>query len=147
MSRSGLQRAIFRGTGLLLVPLLAAGCGWEKMPKTYSVKGKVVTKSGKPFPGGDIVFTSVTDPELRGYGLIEKDGTFKLNTIGHTSKGRSELLTGAVEGDFYVNIRPAAGSGGGPPPGPGGGGQAAFTLKKTYKIEAKENNEITVVVE
>ena len=33
---------------------------------------------------------------------------------------------------------------GGPPLG---GGRPEFTLKKTYKIEAKENNEITVVVE
>jgi hypothetical protein len=116
------------------------------MPKTYPVKGKVVQKNGKPFPGGQITFTSVADPELRGYGEIAKDGTFTLGTIGHTSKGRSKLLTGAVEGDFYVNIRPGAGGGDTTTP-PVFAGKAAFTLKKTYKVEAKEDNEITVVVE
>jgi hypothetical protein len=141
-----LRRVLSLGTGLVLVLLLASGCGKEEMPKTYAVKGKVVRKNGQPFSGGEIVFTSVTDPELRGYGVIEKDGTFTLGTIGHTSRGRSELLTGAVEGDFYVNIRPAGG-GGDPSAPPVGGGKAAFTLKKTYKVEAKENNEITVVVE
>ncbi len=55
------------------------------------------------------------------------------------------MLPGAVEGEFQVNIRPNSGSAdGGPPPG---GGKPAFTLKKTYKIEAKELNEIEVTVE
>jgi len=116
------------------------------MPKTYAVKGKVVQKNGKPFPGGQITFTSVANPELRGYGEIAKDGMFTLDTIGHTSKGRSQLLKGAVEGDFYVNIRPGVGGGDNSTP-PVFAGKAAFTLKKTYKVEAKENNEITVVVE
>jgi hypothetical protein len=144
MSRSGFRLAISLAMWLGLVLLLAPGCAREEMPKTYAVKGKVVRKDGKPLPGGDIVFTSTTDPELRGYGIIQKDGTFTLGTIGHTSRGGSELLKGAVEGEFYVNIRPGRGGGDDPPIG---GGKAAFTLKKTYKVEAKENNEITVVVE
>jgi hypothetical protein len=136
------------GAWLVVPLLLAPGCAREELPKTYAVKGKVVLKSGRPLAGGDIVFTSVADPELRGYGVINKDGTFVLNTIGHTKSGRSKLLTGAVEGDFYVNIRP----GGAPNPDgsnepPAGGGKPAFTLKKTYKVDAKEDNEITVVVE
>ena len=78
--------------------------------------------------------------------FAEKDGTFTLGTIGHTSKGRSQLLSGAVEGEFYVNIRPAAGSGDDVAP-PVRAGKAAFTLKKTYKVEAKESNELTIVIE
>ena len=146
MPWSSFRRASVPLTWLGLVLLLAPGCAKEEMPKTYAVKGKVVLKNGKPLPGGDIVFTSVADAELRGYGAIEKDGTFTLGTIGHTSKGRSQLLKGAVEGDFYVNIRPGVGGGDNSTP-PVFAGKAAFTLKKTYKIEAKENNEITVVVE
>ena len=116
------------------------------MPKTYAVKGKVVYKGGKPLPGGEIIFTSVKDPDLRGYGTIAKDGTFKLGTIAHTSRGRSQNLDGAVEGEFRVNIRPGCGGGGGDAP-PVAVGKAAFTLKKTYVIEAKEINDITVVIE
>ncbi len=146
MSWSDWRRAAALGPWLALVLPLVQGCAKEEMPKTYPVKGKVVLKSGKPFPGGFITLTSVTDPELRGYGNIEKDGTFTLGTIGHTSKGRSQLLSGAVAGEFYVNIRPHAGGSDDIMP-PVAAGKAAFTLKKTYKVEAKENNEITVVVE
>jgi hypothetical protein len=133
---------------LVPVLLLVSGCAKEEMPKTYPVKGKVVLKNGKPLTGGFITFTSVTNPELRGYGEIAKDGTFTLDTIALTSRARSERLAGAVEGEFHVNIRPAGSI---PDDGTGGpafgGGKQAFTLKKTYKIEAKENNDITVVVE
>ena len=131
---------------LVLVFLLAPGCSKEELPKTYAINGKAVRKDGKPFPGGFVTFTSVTNPELRGYGTIEKDGTFTLATIALRSDASSERLPGAVEGEFYVNIRPDAGAGADAGP-PVGGGKQAFTLKKTYKIEAKENNEITIIVE
>ena len=97
--------------------------------------------------GGFITFTSVTDDEQRAYGDIAADGTFTLDTVALTSKARSERLAGAVEGDFKVTIRPAGSTDDGSGGPPVGGGKPAFTLKKTYKIEAKENNEITVVVE
>src|SRR4051812_18552130 len=100
MPCSAFRRVSALGLWLALVLLLVAGCK-EPMPKTYPVKGKLVLKNGKPFTaGGQITFISVTDPELRGYGKIDQDGTFTLDTIGHTSKGRSALLNGAVEGDF-----------------------------------------------
>ena len=70
------------------------------MPKTYSVKGKVVLKNGKPLKGGFITFTSVTNHEQRAYGDIAADGTFTLDTVALTSKARSERLAGAVEGEF-----------------------------------------------
>ncbi len=154
MSRSGFQRAVPAALWLGAILLLAPGCANEPLPTTYAVKGKVVFKNGKPMQGGMITFMSVADPELRGYGQIAKDGTFTLGTIAHTSKGKSHNLDGVVEGDFHVNIMPGVGGGGGGDNAEGGvggggmpGGGRPFTLKKTYKIAAKEVNEITVVVE
>ncbi|MEQ1824869.1 MAG: hypothetical protein ABL921_02955 [Pirellula sp.] len=125
--------------------LVLMGCSQEALPKTYVVKGKCVQKSGKPLQGGFITFTSIADPELRGYGEISKDGTFTRDTVALRKNATSEKLAGAVEGEFHVNIRPDSGSTDGGPPI--GGGKPAFTLKKTYQIEAKELNEITVIVE
>lgn len=141
-----MQSTLFRRTACLtLVLFLTAGCSQEELPKTYVVKGKCVLKNGKPFQGGVITFTSIADPELRGYGEIAKDGSFTLDTIALRKNASSEMLPGAVEGEFHVNIRPGSDSTDGGPPV--GGGKPAFTLKKTYQIEAKELNEITVVVE
>jgi hypothetical protein len=130
--------------------ILAAvpGCGPdEELPKTYTVTGKVVLKNGKPLKGGFITFTSVTNDEQRAYGNIKDDGTFTLDTVALTSRARSERLEGAVEGEFKVTIRPAGAVDDGMGGPPIGGGRPAFTLKKRYKIEAKENNDITVVIE
>lgn len=136
--------ALWFGTILAVVP----GCATkEEMPKTYTVKGKVVQKNGKPLKGGFITFTSVTSDEQRAYGDIAEDGTFKLDTVALTSRARSEKLAGAVEGEFKVTIRPAGSIDDGTGGPPIGGGRPAFTLKKRYKIEAKENNDLTVVVE
>ena len=136
------------GPCLAIVCLLLPGCSKEELPKTYLVKGKCVLKNGKPLAGGFITFTSVANAEHRGYATIEQDGTFTLDTIALRSDSSSEMLPGAVEGEFSVNIRldPGAGdsSGGGPPLG---GGRPAFTLAKKYRIEAKEINELTVIVE
>jgi len=99
----------------------------------------VILKNGTPLAGGAIVFTSVADPELRGYGTIAKDGTFMLDTIALTRNARGQKLPGAVEGAFSVNVRPQGGA--------GGPGKGPVTLKKTYRVEAKDRNEITVVVE
>lgn len=139
------QRVSVLITCLTLVFLLSPGCSKEELPKTYVVKGKCVQKNGKPFQGGFITFTSIANPELRGYGEISKDGSFTLDTIALRKNASSEMLPGAVEGEFHVNIRPDSGSTDGGPPV--GGGKPAFTLKKTYQIEAKELNEITVIVE
>ncbi|HEY8505119.1 MAG TPA: hypothetical protein VIL46_11095 [Gemmataceae bacterium] len=147
MIRTALRAGVFSGAWLALAALLAAGCGpAEELPPTYVVKGKVVFKNGKPMQGGVITFVSVTDPELRGYGQIGPDGTFTLNTIAHTSKGRGHNLAGAVEGEFEVTIRPGGGDGGGELMLVSGGA-SAFKLRKRYKVEPKELNEITVVVE
>jgi hypothetical protein len=124
------------------------GCGPdEELPKTYTVTGKVVLRNGKPLKGGFITFTSVTSDEQRAYGDIKEDGTFTLDTVALTSRARSERLEGAVEGEFKVTIRPAGSVDDGMGGPPIGGGRPAYTLKKRYKIEAKENNVITVVFE
>jgi hypothetical protein len=144
---SGFRRAFALGPCLVPALLLVLGCAKEEMPKTYPVKGKVVLKNGKPLTGGLITFTSIANQEHRAYGDIAKDGTFTLDTIALTSKARSERLAGAVEAEFLVTIRPTGSVDDGTGGPPVGGGRPAFTLKKKYKIEAKENNEITVVVE
>ena len=147
MSRSGFRRAEF-GALWLGMSLVVAGCATkEELPKTYAVKGKVVLKNGKPLRGGFITFTSVTSDEQRAYGDIKEDGTFTLDTAALTSKARTERLAGAVEGEFKVTIRPTGSTDDGTGGPPVGGGRPAFTLKKRYKIEAKENNDITVVAE
>ena len=148
MSRSRQRRAWLGALWFGTIFVLAPGCtNHEELPKTYAVKGKVVLKNGKPLKGGFITFTSVTSDEQRAYGDVKEDGTFTLDTVALTSRARSERLTGAIEGDFKVTIRPAGAVDDGKGGPPIGGGRPAFTLKKTYKIEAKENNDLTVVVE
>jgi hypothetical protein len=143
----GFRRASALGPSLVLALLLVSGCAKEEMPKTYAVQGKVVLKNGKPLAGGFISFTSVANHEHRAYGDILEDGTFTLDTVALTRLGRSERLAGAMEAEFRVTIRPRGSVDDGKGGPPVGGGRPAFTLKKTYKIEAKENNAITVVVE
>jgi hypothetical protein len=131
-----------------MILVVVPGCGPdEELPKTYTVTGKVVLRNGKPLKGGFITFTSVTSDEQRAYGDIKEDGTFTLDTVALTSRARSERLEGAVEGEFKVTIRPAGSVDDGMGGPPIGGGRPAYTLKKRYKIEAKENNVITVVFE
>lgn len=147
MSRSQYRRAVLGSLWFGTILVLAPGCtNHEELPKTYTVKGKVVLKNGKPLKGGFITFTSVTSDEQRAYGNIAEDGTFKLDTVALTSRARSERLAGAIEGEFKVTIRPAGTVDDGTGGPPIGGGRPAFTLKKTYKIEAKETNDLTVVV-
>jgi hypothetical protein len=148
MSRSGFRRAVLGAVWFGMILVAVPGCGPdEELPKTYIVTGKVVLKNGKPLKGGFITFTSVTSDEQRAYGDIKEDGTFKLDTVALTSRARSEKLAGAVEGEFKVTIRPGGSVDDGTGGPPVGGGRPAFTLKKKYKIEAKEHNDITVVIE
>ena len=141
----GFRRVLVCWTLLVAVILLASGCAKEEMPKTYPVKGTVVKKDGKPFTGGgQLTFMSVADPELRGYARIDKEGVFKVNTIGHTSRGSSKILDGAVDGMFRVSIRPDILGDNNPVPAMFKGRQE-FLLKKHYKVEANDNNDLTVV--
>jgi hypothetical protein len=148
MFRSDYRRVVIGAFWFGTILVLGPGCTpKEELPKTYTVKGKVVLKNGKPLTGGFITFTSVASDEQRAYGDIMQDGTFTLDTVALTSSARSQRLPGAIEGDFKVTIRPAGSVDDGTGGPPVGGGRPAFTLKKTYQIEAKENNDITVVVQ
>ncbi len=121
----------------LALLLLVSGCGKdEELPQTYAVKGKVVTKDGKPYrDGAGIMFRPVDNHELQAYGAIAPDGTFVLHTLGRTKTGRSKKLGGSVEGECKVNIEPVAAKG------------MPFWLTKSYRIEPNENNEIVVELE
>jgi hypothetical protein len=112
---------------------LASGCAQEALPETYVVQGKVVGKDGRPFAGGAITFRPVANQEFQAYGEIAEDGAFTLHTLGHTSDGRARNLQGTIEGEFKVQIEPSDGR--------------PFWLSKTYRIDPKDKNEITVVVE
>lgn len=148
MVRLRMRRALPGALWLVTIALAAPGCSSsEELPKTYTVSGKVMLKNGKPLKGGFITFTSVLSDEQRAYGTIGDDGTFKLDTVALKSNARSEKLAGAVEGEFKVTIRPAGSTDDGTGGPPVGGGRPAFTLKKRYRIEAKEHNDITVIVE
>ena len=140
-------RGIALGPCLTLLLFLVPGCSKEALPKTYVVQGKVILKNGKPFKGGEITFSSVKNPEHRGYGTIETDGTFTLDTVALRSNATSEMLKGGVEGEFIVSIRPEGGAAEGILPAGNSKFAQEFTLKKKYNIEAKELNELTVVFE
>ena len=140
-------RVLAVGPCLTFMLLLTSGCSKEELPKTYIVQGKVVLKNGKPLKGGTITFASVKNPEHRGYGTIETDGTFTLDTVALRSDASSAMLKGGVEGDFIVSVRPEIGAGEGTVPAGNSKAAMEFTLKKRYAIEAKELNEVTVVFE
>ena len=129
----GFRRGLACRASLVLVVVLAAGCSKEEMPKTYIVQGKVIRKDGQPYKGGAIMFRSLSNRELQAYAEIFEDGTFKLHTLGHTKQGHARKLEGTIEGEFQVSIEPP-------------GGRPAW-LKKTYHIEAKQKNDITVVAD
>lgn len=132
---------------LTFMIFLLPGCAKEALPKTYIVQGKVVLKNGKPLKGGTITFASVKNPEHRGYGTIDTDGTFTLDTVALRSDASSEMLKGGVEGEFIVSVRPEIGAAEGAVPAGNSKAAQEFTLKKKYQIEAKELNELTVVFE
>lgn len=119
--------------GLAFVAL-APGCGYE--PKTYPVKGKVVSKGGKPWSGGTVTFQSVDTPGLSATGDIQKDGTFTLRTH-YVSDNKGRTKPGAVAGTHDVLLDPL-------------GGQtdraSALIVPTRYRVSTGEND-ITVEAE
>lgn len=103
-----------------------SGCGTPEFPKTYPVSGTVLLPDGKPLTGGKIEFESVADPNLRGIGDIEKDGTF---ARVYTYKSNGREVEGLIEGEHRVRIelpgRDEGEGGGGRDPGEGGGAAPA----------------------
>jgi hypothetical protein len=77
------------------------GCG-PGGPKTHPVRGRVVTAKPddlKILVGQAVEFQSTTEPETRGFGEIQADGSFTISTY---RQGVS--LPGAVEGTHQVRL-------------------------------------------
>ena len=71
-------------------------------PKTHPVSGKVVpakTEDLKLLAGQSVEFQSTTEPETRGFGQIQPDGSFTISTY---RQGVS--LSGAIEGTHKVRL-------------------------------------------
>ena len=119
------RRALRKVAAVLLVGVV--GCGWG-LPKTYPAKGKVVFKGGKPVTDGRVQFQSVTDPQLKALGDIEKDGSFSLSTYVQAKNTR-----GAPAGTYRVVVeleRPAK----------------VVALSSPYTVGPQEND-FTIVIE
>jgi hypothetical protein len=92
-----------RGAWVALAGLLGilASCG-PSGPKTHPVKGKVVTANAddlKLLAGQSVEFQSAAEPETRGFGQIQSDGSFTISTY---RQGAS--LSGAVEGQHKARL-------------------------------------------
>jgi hypothetical protein len=79
-----------------------AGCG-EPGLKTYPVNGKIVAANPedvKQLAGQGIEFQSTAEPDTRGFGQLQADGSFTLTTyrLGVTAPG-------AVEGTHKVRLQ------------------------------------------
>jgi hypothetical protein len=82
-----------------------AGCG-PGGPKTYPVKGKVVTPNAealKRLVGQAVELQSTTEPNTRGFGQIQADGSFTISTYR-----LGVALSGAIEGTHRARIAPTA---------------------------------------
>jgi hypothetical protein len=134
-----MSRFLCRALPVLVVASLVAGCNAAGLPKTYPVTGSVVYKGGQPLKGGMVQFTPVGDSPLRVVGPIQEDGRFTLATQKDNAKA-----DGAPEGDYRVTvILPLQAD-------PRGGlsdphrGVPPIVLPKTYKVEAKDDNELKI---
>ncbi|HXG10734.1 MAG TPA: hypothetical protein VNK04_13335 [Gemmataceae bacterium] len=77
------------------------GCG-RSGPKTHPVKGKVVSeKAGvlQKLAGSSIELRSEVEPNTRGFGILEPDGSFTISTYR-----LGESLPGAIEGKHRARI-------------------------------------------
>jgi hypothetical protein len=85
--------------------LPCAGCSStppNPPPKTYPVKGKVVSqKTGQPLSGGSIQFESTGKTPVSVLGEIQSDGSFTVITLHDKQR-----LDGAPEGSYRVSVGP-----------------------------------------
>ena len=84
---------------------VAGGCG-PGGPKTYPVKGKVVTVNAealKRLVGQAVELQSTIEPNTRGFGQIQADGSFTISTYR-----LGAALSGAIEGTHRARIAPTA---------------------------------------
>jgi hypothetical protein len=129
------MNAVFHRGGLLLLVLLLGlllalsfgpGCGdsGPPPPPTFSVRGQVKYRDGKPFSGGAIEFRSLTNPAATTIGAIDSEGRFTLHTLAGSRK-----VAGAQEGVHRVVIIPQSITKKIKP----------IVLSETYQVKAGEN--------
>jgi hypothetical protein len=95
-----LTRSVLLGV-LLLAVCGVAGCS-NKGPKTYPVSGKVVFEKGgnlNKLVGSSVELQSTTEPNTRGFGQIQPDGSFSISTYR-----QGDSLPGAMEGTHKARL-------------------------------------------
>jgi hypothetical protein len=127
-------RGVFRPAAAAIL-LLALGAGCDRGPQTFPVQGKVVWSDGRPWKGGTIQFTDVTNPQQVATGDIGPDGSFTLQT--HFVSGvKGQTKPGAVAGEYHVYLDE-------PLPQVDTDGVVIIkpiVVTQTYKVEAKAND-------
>jgi hypothetical protein len=73
------------------------GCG----SRTATVSGKITLPSGKPLPGGQITFQSISKPDIKATGEFSADGVY---TLEHVPTGECIVL---INNTHLKNAPPA----------------------------------------
>jgi hypothetical protein len=107
-----------------LVAALVVGCG-RSLPKTHTVRGKVLAPSGQPLTGGAVHLQSDRYRALTISGVIQADGTFSLTTVKDKAQSK-----GAPAGTYTVLVSP---------PSVGHVGAATIALPDLYNVHPGEN--------
>jgi hypothetical protein len=89
-------------TCLTSVPII--GCRSDE-PKTHEVIGRIELQAGEihPLVGSTVEVALISEPTVRGFGEIQEDGRFVLNSL----QG-GELRTGVLEGRYAARILPSS---------------------------------------
>lgn len=84
--------------GVVLLGILGCGTGG---PKTYPIQGNVTLQGSEValLAGSHVEAALLSDPTLRASGVIEPDGTFRLET-----RHAGAVVPGAREGKYSVRI-------------------------------------------
>jgi len=117
----------------------AVGCSSAKkpLPKAVPAGGKVVSRDGKPWTGGQVLFAPVNETGVTTTGEIKEDGSFTLSSF--TAK---EKVEGAPPGEYTVTMTPSQ-----------GGDQAKATgtspvsLKEKFEVKEGGDNNFTIKVD
>jgi hypothetical protein len=94
-----------RRVGCVALIGIVVGCG-PGGPKTHPVQGKVVTAKPedlKRLVGQAVELQSTAEPNTRGFGQIQADGSFTISTYR-----LGVALSGAIEGTHRARIAPTA---------------------------------------
>jgi hypothetical protein len=86
----------------LLMLLGLVGCG-SNGPKTHAIAGRIELQGGDvaQLTGSTLEVSLVSDPTVRGFGEIQPDGSFRLQSLQ-----AGELRTGVLEGRYTARIIP-----------------------------------------